>query len=111
MKKKNIAFIVAAFLAGVLITAVTLLLLRTGPVRKTLPTEPAATEEAAQDKEVDLAKTFSVRISVQINRLISDFSPAPRKVDTPPSSTPSISSSCRMPMISIDIWHATTFTP
>ena len=58
MKKKNIAFIVAAFLAGVLITAVTLLLLRTGPVRKTLPTEPAATEEAAQDKEVDLAKTF-----------------------------------------------------
>ena len=32
-------------------------------------------------------------------------------VATPPSSTPSINSSAVIPMSSIDIWHATNFTP
>ena len=58
MKKKSIALIIAAFLAGGLITAGTFLFLRTAPTNKPLPAEPSAAEETAQGKEVDPAKTF-----------------------------------------------------
>ena len=42
---------------------------------------------------------------------MSLVSPEPRKVATPPSSAPSRSSTFDIPMISIDIWHATMRTP
>ena len=38
-----------------------------------------------------------------INKLVSEVSAEPRKVATPPISTPSISSSGRIPMTSMDI--------
>ncbi len=47
----------------------------------------------------------------QMNSVVFERVASPKKVATPPTSTPSISSSLWMPITSIDIWQATMRTP